>query len=90
MPQIRFAARLCPAMGPGHRGEVWDPKLSSTKLDTPTLRAARSWVTVQLHPKAKSERGEHTTRPFWIIVVLSVACALAIVWGKYLLERRWL
>jgi hypothetical protein len=27
---------------------------------------------------------------FWIIAVLLVACALAIVWGMYLLGRRWL
>jgi hypothetical protein len=27
---------------------------------------------------------------FWVIAVLSVAGAFAIVWGLYLLVRRWL
>jgi len=27
---------------------------------------------------------------FWVVAVLSVAGALAIVWGLYLLARRWL
>jgi hypothetical protein len=27
---------------------------------------------------------------FWVLAALAVVCALAIVWGLYLLARRWL
>ena len=44
-----------------------------------------------MHPKAKRERGRaYYSMLFWIIAVPSVACALAIVWGIYLVGRRWL
>jgi hypothetical protein len=43
-----------------------------------------------LYPTA-SERGEGMLAMlFWVLAALTVAVALAIVWGLYLLVRRWL
>jgi hypothetical protein len=43
-----------------------------------------------LYPTA-SERGEcMLAMPFWVVAALSVVGVLAIVWGIYLLARRWL
>ena len=43
-----------------------------------------------MYPKA-SERGEcMLAMLFWVLAVLSVVGVLAIVWGMYLLVRRWL
>ena len=47
-------------------------------------------------PDSKREWGVHAryallgTRLFWILAALAVGGALAIVWGLYLLVRRWL
>ena len=49
-----------------------------------------------LVPDSKRERGVHAryallgTRLFWVLAALAVVGALAIVWGLYLLVRRWL
>jgi hypothetical protein len=44
-----------------------------------------------LVPESKRERGVHArSMLFWVVAVLSVAGAFAIVWGLYLLVRRWL
>jgi hypothetical protein len=51
---------------------------------------APTWVTILLYPTA-SERGECTLAMlFWVLVALAVVGVLAIVWGLYLLARRWL
>jgi hypothetical protein len=43
-----------------------------------------------LYPTA-SERGEcMLAMLFWVLAALAVVGALAIVWGLYLLARRWL
>jgi hypothetical protein len=43
-----------------------------------------------LYPTA-SERGEMLAMLFfWVLAALAVVGALAIVWGMYLLARRWL
>jgi hypothetical protein len=43
-----------------------------------------------LYPTA-SERGECILAMlFWVLAALAVVGALAIVWGLYLLTRRWL
>ena len=43
-----------------------------------------------MYPTA-SERGEGMLAMlFWVLVALAVVGALAIVWGLYLLVRRWL
>ena len=48
------------------------------------------WVTIVLYPTA-SERGESMLAMlFWVLAALAVVGALAIVWGLYLLARRWL
>jgi hypothetical protein len=47
------------------------------------------WVTILLYPTA-SERGEMLAMLFWVLAALAVVGALAIVWGLYLLVRRWL
>ena len=60
------------------------------KIDTSVLQAAPSWVTFPLHPKAMREGGGRNAMPFWLIAALSVLGALAIVWGLYLLSRRWM
>jgi hypothetical protein len=28
--------------------------------------------------------------PFWLVAVLSATAALALVWGLYLMARRWM
>ena len=44
-----------------------------------------------LVPDSKRERGVHArSMLFWVVAVLSVVGVLAIVWGLYLLARRWL
>jgi hypothetical protein len=44
-----------------------------------------------LLPHSKRERGVHACYMlFWVVAVLSVVGVLAIVWGLYLLARRWL
>jgi hypothetical protein len=44
-----------------------------------------------LVPDSKRERGVHAhSMLFWVVAVLSVVGVLAIVWGIYLLARRWL
>jgi hypothetical protein len=44
-----------------------------------------------LVPDSKRERGVHArSMLFWVVAVLSVVGVLAIVWGMYLLVRRWL
>jgi hypothetical protein len=51
---------------------------------------APTWVTTVLYPTA-SERGEcMLAMLFWVLAALAVVGALAIVWGLYLLARRWL
>jgi hypothetical protein len=42
-------------------------------------------------PDSKRERGGHARAMlFWVLAVLAVVGALVIVWGLYLLARRWL
>jgi hypothetical protein len=42
-------------------------------------------------PDSKRERGGHARAMlFWVLAALAVVGALAIVWGLYLLARRWL
>jgi uncharacterized membrane protein len=60
------------------------------KIDTFALQAAPSWVTFPLHPKAMREGGGRNAMPFSLIAALSVLGALALVWGPYLLARRWM
>ena len=41
-------------------------------------------------PDSKRERGGNARMLFWVLAALAVVGALAIVWGLYLLVRRWL
>jgi hypothetical protein len=41
-------------------------------------------------PDSKRERGGMLAMLFWVLAALAVVTALAIVWGLYLLARRWL
>jgi hypothetical protein len=41
-------------------------------------------------PDSKRERGGMLAMLFWVLAALAVVGALAIVWGLYLLARRWL
>ena len=43
-----------------------------------------------MNPKAKREGGERTSMPFWLVAVLSATVALVVVWGLYLMVRRWM
>ena len=55
-----------------------------------TLREHLPWVTTSLYPTA-SDRGECILAMlFWVLAALAVVGALAIVWGLYVLVRRWL
>jgi len=42
-----------------------------------------------LYPNA-SDQGERTVMLFWVLAALAVLGALALVWGLYLLARRWM
>jgi hypothetical protein len=57
---------------------------------TTSLHRRLPWVPILLYPTA-SERGEGMLAMlFWVLAALAVVGALAIVWGLYLLVRRWL
>ncbi len=43
-----------------------------------------------LVPDSKREKGGMLAMLFWVLAALAVVGALAIVWGLYLLARRWL
>ena len=43
-----------------------------------------------LHPKANREEGGRKAMPFWSVAVLCALVALALVWGMYLMARRWM
>jgi hypothetical protein len=67
------------------RGSLILPRIATTLLHERLL-----WVTILLYPTA-SERGEGMLAMlFWVLAALAVVGALAIVWGLYLLVRRWL
>jgi hypothetical protein len=64
--------------------------LSFARIATTLLHERLPWVTTSLYPTA-SERGEcMLAMLFWVLAALAVVGALAIVWGLYLLARRWL
>jgi hypothetical protein len=64
--------------------------LSFARIATTLLQERLPWVTIVLYPTA-SERGEcMLAMLFWVLAALAVVGALAIVWGLYLLARRWL
>jgi hypothetical protein len=64
--------------------------LSFARIATTFLHERLPWVTIVLYPTA-SERGEGMLAMlFWVLAALAVVGALAIVWGLYLLARRWL
>jgi hypothetical protein len=43
-----------------------------------------------LAPPASEGRWRTPTMPFWVLAPLAVLGALTIVWGLYLLARRWM
>jgi hypothetical protein len=64
--------------------------LSFARIATTLLQRRLPRVTTSLYPTA-SERGESMLAMlFWVLAALAVVGALAIVWGLYLLVRRWL
>jgi hypothetical protein len=63
--------------------------LSFARITTTLLHERLPWVTTLLYPTA-SERGGMLAMLFWVLAALAVVGALAIVWGLYLLVRRWL
>jgi hypothetical protein len=85
--------------GQGHyRG--WAPTPSFAAVRSLTLREDCYNVVTRaptagndlLVPDSKRERGVHARAMlfFWVLAALAVVGALAIVWGLYLLTRRWL
>jgi hypothetical protein len=48
------------------------------------------WVTILLYPTASEREECMLAMLFWVFAALAVVGALAIVWGLYLLARRWL
>jgi len=64
--------------------------LSFERVATTHLQERLQWVTTVLYPPA-SDRGEcPLAMLFWVFSALAVVGTLAIVWGLYLLARRWL
>jgi len=43
-----------------------------------------------LYPTASERRECMLAMLFWVVAALAVASALAVLWGLYLLVRRWL
>ena len=62
------------------------------RIATTLLHARLLWVTIVLYPTASESWGVHARAMlfFWVLAALAVVGALAIVWGLYLLVRRWL
>ena len=54
------------------------------------LHAPLLWVTILLYPTASERRECILAMLFWVLAALAVVGALTIVWGLYLLARRWL
>jgi hypothetical protein len=78
-----FSVHKTAASGGGFRALAWS-------VATTLLHERLPWVTTVLYPTA-SERGECILAMlFWVLAALAVVGALAIVWGLYLLARRWL
>jgi 2-phospho-L-lactate guanylyltransferase (CobY/MobA/RfbA family) len=48
------------------------------------------WVTIVLYPTASEREECMLAMLFWVLAALAVVGALTIVWGLYLLARRWL
>ena len=48
------------------------------------------WVPILLYPTASEREECMLAMLFWVLAALAVVGALAIVWGLYLLVRRWL
>ncbi len=51
---------------------------------------APTLVTTSLYPTASERRECMLAMLFWVLAALAVVGALAIVWGLYLMARRWL
>ena len=64
--------------------------LSFSKLATPMLQAAPSWVRMLFETEGQARGGERTGMPFWLVAVLWTILALVVVWGLYLMARRWM
>ena len=41
-------------------------------------------------PEGKVRGGGRTVMPFWLVAVLWAILTLALVWGLYLMARRWM
>jgi hypothetical protein len=81
--------RLAPRRTGVSHLEQSEEVLSFARIATTLLHERLPWVTILLYPTA-SERGEMLAMLFWVLAALAVVGALAIVWGLYLLARRWL
>ncbi len=63
---------------------------SFARVATKQLQGRLVWVTTLMYPTASEGRRCILAMLFWVIAVLSVVGVLAIVWGLYMLVRRWL
>jgi hypothetical protein len=73
-----------------HLASLQEGVLSFARIATTLLQERLPWVPILLYPTA-SERGEcMLAMLFWVLAALAVVGVLAIVWGLYLLLRRWL
>ena len=64
--------------------------LSFARIATTLLHERLPWVTILLYPTASERRECILAMLFWVLAALTVVRVLAIVWGLYLLVRRWL
>jgi hypothetical protein len=64
--------------------------LSFAMIATTLLPEHLAWVTTLLYPIASEREECMLAMLFWVLAALAVVGALAIVWGLYLLVRRWL
>jgi hypothetical protein len=63
---------------------------SFARIATTSLQRRPPWVTILLYPTASEREECMLAMLFWVLATLAVGGALAIVWGLYLLARRWL
>jgi len=69
---------------------VIDRVAKGKTLAAPEEGARIGQILVRGNGSEHHDHGGQLAMPFWVIAVLSVVGVLAIVWGMYLLARRWL
>ena len=73
-----------------HLASLQRGNLILARIAKTLLHERLPWVTIVLYPTAGERGGCMLAMLCWVLAALAVVGALAIVWGLYLLARRWL